>query len=274
MSRFLSSTFHLLSLRGTIVGLTLFLSACGPSFRDAQKANTIEAYESYLAQANESDPFYFQAQVALFELRLGAARDAGTLEEYDRFLNDLPDDVASLKNIREKAMEERENYFYAWADELGTRKAWEKFLEEYPHTERKRKIEARRRMHMADNMNRVSLSSIRQERINLAEDPEGPLNGWGFWCEVTNTGDKPIELLQLGIYYLDDDGRVLDRDMWPVVAKALPGYLPFAEGFDKPMKPGETRTWEWTSGDFPADWARKVKVAPVHIILVGEEDPA
>jgi hypothetical protein len=154
---------------------------------------------------------------------------------------------------------------------VGTAEAWEQFLKEFPRTKRKRKLEARKRIKMGQYLDRVALGPVRQERVNLAEDPEGPLNGWGWEIDVTNNTDKAWYKLTLGLYFLDDSGRVLDRRDWPVVAKYLPGYLPYETGFDKPMEPGETRTWEYTDGDVPDGWAREVRIVPVNIIFT--DDP-
>lgn len=255
-----------------VAALAILLAGpgCGPSFREAQNADTIEAYENYLSQVKETDPFYYQARVRLEELRLEAAREEGTLEAFDAFLEQYPE--GSDSQLRDKAFAERKEYLYRWADEQGTREAWEQFLEDYPRARKKKKVEARRRIHMAENRDAVRVEHFRQQRVNLAEDPEGALDGWGFYADVTNVGDRPIEKLEIGLYLLGPEGEVLKRIDWPVVAKALPGFIPFAEGFDEPMKKGDTRTWEYTTGDLPEGWSRKARVAPVHIVFVDESE--
>ena len=77
-------------------------------------------------------------------------------------------------------------------------------------------------------------------------------------------------MLKLEIHYLDEAGQKVGSGSWPVVATRLPGGLPMAEGFDKPIGPGETRQWEWTDGDFPESWAKKSKVVATAIQFVGE----
>ena len=47
--------------------------------------------------------------------------------------------------------------------------------------------------------------------------------------------------------------------------------VPMPDEFYKPIMPGETRKWEWTTGDMPTGWAKKVKVKAVDIVL-GIED--
>jgi hypothetical protein len=247
----------------------LTLTACGPSFSEYQEKDSIEGWQEFLSQANPSSPDYYKAENRLAELSFELARSEGTPEALDAFLEEFS--APQFAPIRKQAGEIREDVIYAWADAVGTKQAWESFLEEFPKTPRKRKLEARRRIKASEYSDRIALGAVSQERVNLAEDPEGPLNGWGWWVEVTNNTDKAWYKLDLGLYFLDDDGRVLDRRDWPVVARFLPGYLPFETGFDKPMEPGETRTWEYTDGDVPEGWSRKVKVVPVDLIFI--DDP-
>ncbi len=122
---------------------------------------------------------------------------------------------------------------------------------------------------MAESKDLISIGPVEMEQVNLAENPEGPLDGYGFYVDVTNTGEKPIVSLTLEISYLNVDGRTLDRKFWPAVAPRLPGGLPMAEGFSKPIAPGEVRTWEWTDGDLPEAWSKKVKVYPISIRFPG-----
>jgi hypothetical protein len=108
------------------------------------------------------------------------------------------------------------------------------------------------------------------EQVNLAENPEGPLDGYGFYVDVTNNGDAPIQYLNMQISYLDEKGTTLSRSKWPAVATRLPASLPMEEGFDKPIAKGETRQWEWTTGKTPDGWSKKVSVIPINIKFVGE----
>ncbi len=245
------------------------LQACGPSYDETRALDTIEAWEAFLAETNSNSPHYYKAENRLAELELEVAKAEGTPEALDAFLERFSD--PQFASLQEKAGTMREDVLYAWADEVGTAEAWEQFLQEFPKTKRRRKLEARKRIKMGKYIGQVALGSVIQERINLAEDPEGPLNGWGWSVDVTNNTEKAWYKLTLALYFLDDEGHVIDRRDWPVVAKFLPGYLPYETGFDKPMEPGETRTWAYTDGDVPDGWARKVRIAPVNIIFI--DDP-
>jgi hypothetical protein len=252
-----------------LAGLALIgFTACGGGYHEVQQTDSIEAYEGWLATANEHDPNHFIATIRLEELRLASAREAGTLEAFDTYLEAYP--AGSGAKHRAKALEAREAFLFSWADETNTVASWQKFLDEYPKAERKRRKESRRRLKMVENEGVISLGETRKERVNLAENPDGPLNGWGFWVDVTNQGEKAIERCVLRIRYLNDQRVAVGHDEYPVVAKRLQGNLPFAEGWDRPIDPGETRVWEWTTGDLPESWSQKVEVVPVDLTFVGE----
>lgn len=247
--------------------LLLSLAACTDPFAAAQEANTIEAYESFLA-SNPNSPFVTQASIRLEELYLEKARTEKTLEAYDVYLDKYPKGT-----LREKAVEERRTFLFDWAGEQGTAEAWQKFLDEYPTGDRKLKQEARKRLNMAQHKDLVSIGPVSIEQVNLAENPDGPLDGWGFYADVTVSGDKEVAELVLEVSYLGAEGQVLDTREWPVVAPRLPGNLPVEEEFKVPMKPGETRTFEWTAGDMPAGWSKKARLRPVEIEFVGANEP-
>ncbi len=248
---------------------TVALTACGPSYDEYRKTDTIEGWEEFLSKTNPNNPHYYKAENRLAELEFEVAKAEGTPEALDAFLEEFSE--PQFAPIREKCDVVREDVVYNWADETGTAEAWEQFLAEFPKTKRRRKLEARKRIKMGQYIDQVALGPVRQERVNLAEDPEGPLNGWGWEIDVTNNTPKAWYKLTMGLYFLDDEGRVVDRRDWPVVAKYLPGYLPYETGFDKPMEPGETRTWQYTDGDVPEGWARKVRIVPVNVIFI--DDP-
>ena len=112
------------------------LSACGPSYDETRKVDTIEAWEEFLTQTNSSSPHYYKAENRLAELELEATRAEGTPEAFDAFLEKFS--APQFKPLREKADALREDVIYNWADEQGTVEAWEKFLAEFPKTKRRR----------------------------------------------------------------------------------------------------------------------------------------
>ena len=247
-----------------LLAAALSLSACSDPLAEAQKADTIEAYEKFVAE-NPSNPRLFQAAARLEELYFEKAKASGDLADFDAWLEKFPKGA-----LREKVEEARQDTVWRLAQTTNTAEAWQKFLDEYPKATRELKIEARERLHVAETMSGISISEVEVTQVNLAEDPKGPLDGWGFYATVKNTGDKPMEKLNLKLSYLGEGGRVLDSDKYPAVADHLPGYLPMPDGFEKPIKPGESRTWEWTVGDLPEGWTQQVKLEPVEVIWQGD----
>jgi hypothetical protein len=239
--------------------IALIFTGCSDSFGDAQKLDSITGWEAFITD-NPKNPKRSLAEVRLEELYLKAARDGKALEGYDIYLTKFP-----KGNLVNTANTERREFLLDWARETDTPEAWEKYIAEYPTGNTKAKREARRRLNMAKNKNAIEFGPIKMEQVNMAEDPDGPLNGYGFYVDVTNKSDKPIQRLNVQIAYLDDDGGVLKRASWPAVAERLPAGLPMPEGFSKPIAPGEARQWEWTDGEMPQGWSKKAKVIATDI---------
>lgn len=233
--------------------------ACADPYADAQKVDTIEAWEQFVAENPES-PRVFEAKLRMEELVFNQAHEGKTLEAYDAYLARFPDG-----KLKEKAMEERREYLMAWADKTDTPEAWQKYMAEYPGGNRKYVVEAKQRLAMAEVKDSLVLGEAQISQVNLAEDPKGPLDGWGFKVPVTNNGQRPISLLVLRLELLNKEGYAAVVKEWPVVAERLPGGLPMPDGFDKPIKPGETRVWDFTTGEVPEGWEQKVNIKPIKV---------
>jgi hypothetical protein len=247
-----------------IVLATVLLTGCSDPFGDAQKVDTIAAWTTFVDE-NPKSPRLGMGQIRLEELYLADARSAKTLEAYDAYLSKFP-----KGRFIEDATKERREFLIEWARETDTVEAWEQYLKEYPATRSAGGREAKSRLNVAKNKDKIDLGPVKMEQVNLAEDPTGPLNGYGFYVDVTNKGTVAIEAMGLKIKYLDNAGNSVGSGTWPVVATRLPGGLPMAEGFSKPIGPGETRQWEWTDGDMPEDWSKKTAVVTTYINFVGE----
>ena len=242
--------------------IAAILIGCSNPYGDAQKADNIETWEKFIKE-NPKNPNRSLAEVRLEELYLKAARDGKTLDAYDLYLQKFP-----KGQFAKTAKDERREFLMDWARDTDTPDAWQKYLEEYPTGNSKAQREAKRRLNMAKNKNAIEFGPIKMEQVNLAEDPNGPLNGYGFYVDVTNKSDQPIQRLNVQIAYLADDGKALRKKSWPAVAPRLPAGLPMPPGFDKPIAPGETRQWEWTDGDMPEAWSKKAKVVATDIKFV------
>lgn len=239
--------------------------ACDP-FASVQSIDTIDAYEGYLAEHGSSSNAMF-AEVRLEELYLDKARTSGALADWDAYLKRFP-----KGHHHDTAIKERESSLYAWAQEENTPEAWTTFLTEYPKPTERRGKPAKDALE-ASTFARDNLTTgpVRIEKINLAEDPEGPLNGTGIYMDVTNTGDETIEILWMRVHYLGPKGTSLGSREWPVVAPLRVFPVPVLDAWTVPMKPGDTRTWEWTTGEVPETWTGEVKVVPYKVQLAKAE---
>lgn len=242
----------------------ILMTGCSDPYGEAQKADTIVAWEAFIDE-NPKNPKRSMGQIRLEELYLTAARESGKLEAYDTYLSKYP-----KGKLNESAVKERRSFLMDWARQTNTVEAWEKYLADYPASRSKGGREAKQRLNMAKHSHKIVLGPTKMEQVNLAENPDGPLDGYGFYVDVTNNGDTPIEYLNMMISYLDAEGVSLRSSKWPAVATRLPASLPMPEGFSKPIAPGETRQWEWTVGDPPEGWSKKTVVVPVNVKFVGE----
>ncbi len=238
------------------------LVACGEPFIEAQNADTIEAYEKYLAE-NPDGRFALEASGRLETLYLERAKTEKTLEAYDAYLERFPEGA-----MRDKALTEREEFLYDWAKQTNTAEGWQKYLDEYPKGKKQRRQYAKRMLTVHAYLPSLDVGPADKQQVNLAEDPEGPLDGWGFTTDVTNNGDKTVIDLRLTIQYLSPEGGVLEEKEWPVVAEYWP--VPVEEERKVAMQPGETRTWEWTTGNLPERWDRQVRVYVSRVVLEGQ----
>jgi hypothetical protein len=173
---------------------------------------------------------------------------------------------------KKKAMAERKDMLFAWAEATHTPASWQKFLDEYPTADRRLRGQAKRGKKAAAYMPSLKIGEVSFQQINLAEDPEGPLNGWEMLAPFTNNGEETLRFLQVGVHFLDDTGKVIGKDKWPLVASQFP--IPMEEEKKVPVKPGETRIWQWTTGGIPDGWAQKVALIPNSISFVKSESRA
>ena len=252
--------------------LLLFL-ACGTPYSEVQKVDTIEAYEAWIAE-NAGSPQMTLAEIRLEELYLEKAREEKTLEAYDDYLSRYGEKGGELVK---KATTEREEFLFDWAGDENTIEGWEKYIAEYPNgggnKGRKNRKEAKARIKVLGYQGNLDIGPVEIEAVNLAEDPDEPLNGWLFTADVTNNGDQTLTMLNMELQYLDGQGAVIEADRWPLVASAAPGNLPIEEEWKVPVKSGETRTYSYmdTAPEAPG-WAKKAKLVPIDVAFDGEDE--
>lgn len=223
----------------------LFVSCEGTAYLDAEKANTPEAFEAFLQEY----PDYGEAdevRAKIVELRYERAwesRNAGQLRDY---LSKHPDGL-HVDKVRKKEDE------LAWqeADWTKTGEAYKSYLDLHPEGAW---IPEATALHTKfAYVDAMTISTPVIQEVNMAEDPEGPLNGWGLSCEITNTGDKRLRTVEVLIDYLKADGSVAKSDKWWAVVQDL-GPLPVLPVMRPIMEPGETRPFGWSTAETPPGW--------------------
>jgi hypothetical protein len=249
----------------TMKALILFstlLMGCD-NFSAVQQTDTIEAYETYLKE-NPTSRWVIQATSRLELLYLKDADLDKSLEKYDNYVKRFPNGA-----LKARAMSQRQKLAQARATTTNTIEVWETYLKEYPRAEPKIKKDARRAIKTLKLAGQFPVGPITKERVNLAEDEEGALNGWGFWADVTNNSKEEVGRIIMTLVYLDENDIPLDTRRAPVAARYW--SVPMESHFYKPMKPGETRTWEFTDGNIPEGWSGKVLIRPDSIIFGPDE---
>lgn len=239
-------------LAGTLIGATLLAACGGDGYSEVQRADTIEAYSTYLTEHPDGQ-YRLEAETRLEALLYEKATLDKTLEAFDAYLATFPEG-----RRRDAIFDAREVALFDWARRTHTSEAWASFLADYPKADRGRRSKAKSMIAAFAYAPNLEIGEVAIRQVNLAEDPAGPLDGWGFEVPVTNRGNDTLESAWLTIEYLDDQGRALEYRDWPIVAQDWPS--PVEESAKKPMKPGETRTWLWTSGQLPPSWSKQARV--------------
>ena len=242
----------------------LGLAGCEDKFEDTKKVDSVAAWETFLKDAGPSQSQEIWAKDRIETILIKQARDSADLAKYDEVIKRFP----KSREIK-KLKEERSKAAYEAAVVENTPDGWKKFLAENDYADGALKKKARGLVEMSQYADKLGITEVKVEGVNLAEDPKGPKDGWGFTCEITNNGDKAIEYLNLELSVYDAEGNKLGKRpiQYPLVAIGLPGNMPVPENFEVPVKPGETRTWTYASGDV-GDAPKSAKILPLSIRFV------
>ncbi len=122
----------------------------------------------------------------------------------------------------------------------------------------------------ADN---IEIANVEVKEVNLQGKPDMPLDGHGFYADVTNNGDKTLTTLQIRMEWLSEADVVLLKRLWYVATPPLDMY-PTSEEMQVPMKPAETRHFEYEFGRSvkPSYWDGKLRLRVHDIKFEGEAD--
>ena len=240
----------------TTLFLLVSLVGCADPYGDAKKIDTIEAYEAFLAGSPRGAD-KLMAESRLEELVVKRATASHAVADYDAALKRFPS-TRKKKDLQTG----RANAAFAIAEADGSTEAWKAFLAENAFAEGPLKKRAKAMVDVTEFSAKVALSEPVVEAVNLGGDPKGALDGWGIRTNVTNNLESALEYANIELQFLDSSGGKLKTVSWPAAAQSGPGGMPMDEATMKPLAPGETRPWAYTSGELPEGWleAKKVKV--------------
>ncbi len=244
--------------------LFVLLVGCADPFGDAQKADTIEAWNTYLA-TEPTGTNKMRAEKRLEELLVKKAEESKAIPDYDAVLKRFPG------SKKKKDMQAgRANAAFAVADTERSEAGWQKFMDENPFADAALKKRAKSMFTVAKFASALAMTEPVVAQVNLAEDPKGAKDGWGFSTEVTNSSDKTFDYMVLELVFLDADGKKLKAATYPLVAPTGPGGMPIEEEYTKPLEPGAKRVWKFSTGEVPEGWSQKVTIAPITLNVSGE----
>ncbi len=237
------------------IALLLLLSACADPFGDAQAADTIEAWDKFLTEgATGSEKM--RAESRLEQLLVLRAEETKAVVDYDALLKRFP------TSRRKKDMEAgRGNAAFAIAEESGTTEAWRTFITENPAADGKLRKRAKAMVDVAAYSAVLIIGEPTVAEVNLANNPSGPKDGWGVTAPITNNGTVALEYASMELVFRDAAGKKLWAVNYPIAAPTGPGGMPIEEELTKPLAPGETRTWSYSTGEVPNGWLDGRKVS-------------
>lgn len=258
------------------LALSLSQIGCSDPFGDAQRANTVEAYEQFIKDNGKSSRV-FEARLAIERLMVEKARSSQKVEDFDAYLKKFKKDPPSKKTYNDMKVE-RKDALWDIALESNAVADWENFIEQYKVESPKDVRIAKQRLAVAKYLTNLKMDPIEKTQINLSGDENGPLNGWEFSTRITNAGDRDIKSLRLRLSFLDAEGLIVDRKDFTVIGCGDycqrmfvfedPSYAkaePELGRIKPPMKASEARDFIVQTGNVPPSWAKKIRTDFVSI---------
>ena len=235
-----------MSRRLLVLAALLLLTACeGTALRDAELKDSPEAYESFLAEYPDSVEAQ-RLRDRVDELRFLRAKSDKTSEAMRSYLS-LHPDGAHVDEARR--LEDEISYHEAAAENVPD--AYRVYLDSHPDGAF---VEQARWQHdQLVYLPQLTVGEIVTQRINMARDPEGELNGWELVVDITNVGERRLRVVEVGIDYLNASGATLKTDRWWAVAPDLSGF-PTPPAMKPSLRPGDSRTMTWTTAEAPEGW--------------------
>ncbi len=225
-----------------------FLLACGEgaALHSAERENSPEGYETFLQDypdSAEAPELLVKIESLRWE-RAKASRNPETLRDY---LARHPDgaNVTAARKLEDVV---------SWqvADATKMADAYKSYLDLHPNG--RWFDEASAAYGKSEYVANMVVGEPKIEQVNTAQDPKGPLNGWGVEADVTNSGDQRLRTVEMAVDFLGASGDVVRTDTWYTVVQSL-GPLPVQPHLLPIMEPAETRAFRWTTAESPDGWA-------------------
>ncbi|MCP4867196.1 MAG: hypothetical protein GY898_00575 [Proteobacteria bacterium] len=224
------------------------LTACGEgaALHVADTDKTVEAYQAFLAEYPDSS-HSAEVQGKIEGLRYDAAKDSRNPEVLRDFLTHHPDHEAAGR------LAKREDEV-AWqvASAAKTAEGYKSYIDFHPEGTQLEAAQAEYALYAYAG--ELTIADIAIAKVNMAQDPEGPLNGWGITANVTNPGDKRLKRVTMAIDSLGASGDVVSTDTWYTVVQDL-GPMPVPPPLQTILEPGETKGFRFTTAEAPEGWA-------------------
>jgi hypothetical protein len=225
--------------------VSLLFGCEGMALHDAELADSPEAYESFLKQYPDSvkaDEIRHRIEGLRF-LRAKADQSSEAMRGY---LALHPDGEHA-----EEARRLEDELSYNEAAAVHEPAAYAGYLD--THTDGAWVEQARFAHGQLTYIPKILIGEIKVEPVNMANDPKGPLNGYGVQAELTNKGDQSLRVVEVMVDYLGASGQAVQSDKWWVVAPDLGGF-PTPPEMKPTMYPDGTRSLQWSTAEKPEGW--------------------
>jgi hypothetical protein len=238
--------------RFIVLLFAVLLTACeGADLHEAQQLDSPDAYEAFLAKHPQSAEAA-RLRERIEELRFLRAQREGTPDALREYLQRHPDGANA-----EKARAEEDKLSFDVAKREDTPDAYQAYLDSHAAGAFVEPARDAKDRHLY--LPKMTVSNVAAERINMAADPKGELNGWRITAEVTNGGDRTLATVECAVDYLDAAGKVVQSDTWWAVAKDLGGF-PTPPEMIPTLKAGESRGFRFGTAERPEGFADRFDV--------------
>ena len=235
-----------------LVGVCGALSGCNgetQAYTDACAAETPEAFNLYLQEY----PDGLHAADVRHRLDLaefGIAEKAKTAAAFEKYIADHPDG-----KYVDKALDEAKNLAWGDADMANTVDALVAFKEKYGTGAFGIKADARLTA-LRYAVTSVQFNEFEVERVNVAGERRGELNGYAIRAKVSNGGEQACKVMKVRVVFQGEDSAIVDTKFEFVATPSHPMGIPIPERLKLPFQPGQEREFEYLIGDpnVPKGW--------------------